>query len=381
MTADRRFIALRTVVQSGRHLVARLSGWSSEIVTRRGIGFDLPPHELEQLNRWLLSKTWLTCGVLVFLASLAKTIALPDLPLGWIVTLCGFDVVSTFPLRRWLATRRALGLLVYAQLAINMILLTAGFAMIARLPVLLHMQYLLLIIPCALLSPLCGAVMLVLATAAHLFLLARHPAAIDVVELLVPISFFAVIAQQCVFYGRRYAAKKREAESKSWLAEALLRLSSELGRVATSASVVQRLAELARELTQGAWAGVLMRDVDRGTYKVVGISSRTGEPDEELRSVEFAEASFVGMIVGSAGGRCVELRADDDSGRRPSTSTRSCARSISPFPITGGSPPSPSNGVPRRVASWSRPTGRSSRPSRAISSTTRSSSRTQATCA
>lgn len=276
-------------------------------------GFGLPPGELADICRWLLLKSCITCGFILAFSTLLWLIVVPGLPLPFIAGLCVLAVVLTLPLQLWLASGRALSVLIYVSFALDIAILTAAFARIHELPVLFHMQLLLVIVPCALLSPLCGMVMATLASAAHLFLVWGRWPGVSGAEILGPIYFFYMVAHQCLFYGRRLAEKTAQAETESTVAAALLRVAGELETAPTSAAVQQRLAELARDVTGAAWAGVVSRDPLRGTHRIVGLAAAAPLPDEEIKSLEFPPNAFPSDALAAADDDCLEAQSPESS--------------------------------------------------------------------
>jgi signal transduction histidine kinase len=260
-------------------------------------GFGLPKSELVGINRWLIVKSCKTLVAILAFMILLRVVALPTLPLGWIAVLC-CAALSLAPLYWWwLASGRALEALVYAQFAADLTLITVALASIPELPVLFHMQLLLVIVPCALLSPACGMVMSIGSIVAHLVLVALRVPPPTLVDVLAPIYFYAMVAHQCFFYGRRMHEKTREAESSSTISEALLELARGLAAAPTSTALLQTLATRARDLMHGEWAAVVMRDPIHGTSHIAGLVSRTGTIDDELLSWEFQPGDLPDQLI------------------------------------------------------------------------------------
>ena len=122
--------------------------WAARLATA---GFTLPAHELVRVNQALTEQSRVTLIVIVAFMSALRLTVLPELALGTIVALCGVGWAGTILFRRWLATGGALGLLVYVQFTLDVVLITCGLALVPTLPVLFHLQLLLIVIPCALL--------------------------------------------------------------------------------------------------------------------------------------------------------------------------------------------------------------------------------------
>jgi signal transduction histidine kinase len=265
-------------------------------------GFGLPAPELAGINRWLIVKSCKTLAAVLAFMTLLKVVALPELPLGRIVALCAFALALAPLYWRWLASGRALGALIYTQFAADIAVITFALASIPELSVLFHMQFLLVIVPCALLSPACGMVMAIGSIGAHLLLAALRVPPPTLVDVLAPVYFYAMVAHQCFFYGRRMRDKTREAESSSTIAAALLELARGLAAAPTSVALLQTLATRARDLTHAEWAAVVMRDPTHGTSQIAGLVSRTGTIDDELLSWEFQPGDLPDRLIAAAHG-------------------------------------------------------------------------------
>jgi signal transduction histidine kinase len=81
----------------------------------------------------------------------------------------------------------------------------------------------------------------------------------------------------------------------------------------TSGSLLQKVTELARTLTGGTWACTIVRDPATGKYRVMGISSRSGKMDEEIKSVAFRAEGFDAVLARLPADRCVAVRSPADS--------------------------------------------------------------------
>jgi signal transduction histidine kinase len=265
-----------------------------------GGGFGLPPAELAGINRWLITKSLVTLAAALAFSAVLKVAALPTLPLGRIAAICAVAAALAPLYHLWLRSGRALGALIYTQFAADIALLTFAFASIPELPMLLHLQFLLVIVPCALLSPTCGMVMAGAAIVAHLTLAAMRVPAPGAVEVLGPIYFYAMVGHQCLFYGRRMREKTREAETASAIAAALLEEARALAAAPTSAALLQTLAARLREILHAEWTAVVMRDPVRGTSRIAGLVSRTGTIDDELLSWEFPPGDLPDRIIAAA---------------------------------------------------------------------------------
>jgi signal transduction histidine kinase len=265
-----------------------------------GGGFGLPRDELAGINRWLIRKSCLTLGAVLVFTTVLKLFALPTLPLGRIVAICAVGAALSPIYLLWLRSGRAIGALVYAQFAADIALITVAFASIPELPMIFHMQFLLVIVPCALLSPTCGLVMASGSIVAHLALAAIHAPPPTVAEVLGPIYFYAMVGHQCLFYGARMRDKTRQAESSTAIAEALLDLARALAAAPTSTALLQSLASRAREILHAEWTAVVMRDPARGSSRIAGLVTRTGTIDDELLSWEFPAGDLPDRVIAAA---------------------------------------------------------------------------------
>jgi signal transduction histidine kinase len=249
--------------------------------------FDLPVDDLVHINEWFAYSRCLTAGVLAAVALVLQCTVLPDLALGWILATCAAEVVASLLYRSWIATRRALAALVYTQFVVDVVMITVGLVAVSRFSSAFHLLYLIAIVPCALFSLLCGLTMATLATAGHLVLALLAPTEWRNGDIVVPILVYFVAALQSRFYGERLASKSRDLDAEAWMSAGLLTVVRALATESSSGSLLQRVTELARELTGGTWACLIVRDLMHGTYRVMGLSSRSGKLDEEIRSVDF----------------------------------------------------------------------------------------------
>src|SRR5205085_6704794 len=78
-------------------------------------------------------------------------------------------------------------------------------------------------------------------------------------------------------------------------------------------SLLQRVTEMARELTGSTWACVVVRDPQRGTYRVGGLASRTRTLDEEIRSVDFRAEGIDVALVHLPIDQCLVVRSPAES--------------------------------------------------------------------
>ncbi len=292
-----------------RGLIARLNA---------GV-FDLPAEDLVEISAWLDTSRCLTATVLIIVSIALQQTLLPGLPLGALLALAALEIAVTAPYRRWLRSRRRLVLLIYTQFVVDIIVLTCGLHLAPELKNEFHFLYLLMIVPCALFSLLCGLVMATLATAAHLWLVPQIAFSMPVV---IPIVVFFLVAQQSCFYGDRLVAKNRDAEAGARVAEGLLSVVRALAATTTSGSLLQRVTEMARTLTASRWACVVVRDAQRGTYRVMGITSRTGRLDEEIKSVEFHADGFDAALARLPPDTCLAVRSPTASPIPAMLSTR-----------------------------------------------------------
>jgi signal transduction histidine kinase len=286
--------------------------------------FNLPTDDLVEIDAWLDTSRCITAVVLIVISVVLQQTIVPDLPLVPLLGLGLLEIALTIPYRRWLATRRWLGALIYTQFIVDLFCFTAGLHLAPQLPTEFHFLYLLIIIPCALFSLLCGLVMATLATAAHLWLVPEISFATDVT---IPIVVFYLVAQQSRFYGDRLVAKSHQADTGAHMAEALLTVVRAL--VAdTSGSLLQRVTEMARELTGGSWSCVIVRDPVHHTYRVMGLASRSGTLDEEIRSIAFRAEGLDVALARLPPDVCAVVR---DASESPIAAKLSARWTIGPF--------------------------------------------------
>lgn len=291
---------MRSLSSSLRTLVARLNA---------GI-FDLPAGDLVEITAWLDTSRCLTAVVLAVVTIVLERTVLPELPIAPLLAISAIEILLTVPYRRWVRSRHRLDLLIYTQFVVDIAFFTSGLRLAPELPGQLHFLYLLMIVPCALFSLLCGLVMATLATVAHLWLTPTLEWSLPVV---LPVLVFFLVAQQTRFYGDRLVAKNRDAETGARIAEGLLTVVRALVATATSESLLQRVTEMTRDLTGSPWACALVRDPNTGLYRVMGLASRTGRLDEEIKSVEFRAPTIDAVLARLAPERCLAVRSPDES--------------------------------------------------------------------
>jgi signal transduction histidine kinase len=296
------------------------------ILARLNAGvFDLPVDDLVGINAWLDSSRCLTAAALAVISVGLQQTLFPGLPLWSLLGLSLVEILLTVPYRRWLASRRFLGALIYTQFIVDNIVFTIGLGLAPELPNEFHFLYLLTIVPCALFSLLCGLVMATLASAAHLWL---SPELSWSTSVAVPILVFFLVAHQSRFYGDRLVAKSREAETGARIAEALLAVVRALATETTSGSLLQRVTEMARDLTGSSWACAVVRDPAHGTYRVMGLASISGKLDEEIKSVEFRAEGLDEALARLTPDQCAVVRSPAES---PVPSALSARWLIGPF--------------------------------------------------
>jgi signal transduction histidine kinase len=287
--------------------------------------FGLPADDLVEIATWLDTSRCLTATVLIAISLVLQQTLLPDLPIGFLVGLGAIEIVLTVPYRRWIRTRRHLGILIYTQFFVDILAFTAGLSIAPELSNEFHFLYLMMIVPCALFSMLSGLVMATVATTAHLWL---TPVIEFSMPVVVPVVVFFLVAQQSRFYGDRLVAKNRDAETGARMAEALLTVVRALAAAPTSGSLLQRVTEMARELTGSSWACVVVRDPQRGTYRVGGLASRTGTLDEEIKSVDFRAQGIDTALAELPTDQCLIVRTPSES---PIAAILSARWQIGPF--------------------------------------------------
>ncbi len=288
--------------------------------------FDLPADDLVGITTWLDTSRCLTATVLVTITIVLRLTLLPELPIWSLVGIGAVEILLTVPYRRWIASRRWLGALIYTQFIVDVCCFTLGLTLAPDLPNEFHFLYLLMIVPCALFSLLCGLVMATLATGAHLWL---SPTIDWSMPVVIPIVVFFLVAQQSRFYGERLVAKSGEAEGSARLSEALLTVARALANTTTSSgSVLEHVTELAREITGSTWSCAIVRNPENGKFRVMGLASRTGTLDEEIKSVEFRSSAFDGLLASLPRDRCFAVRSPEAS---PISAMMSDRWKIGPF--------------------------------------------------
>jgi hypothetical protein len=245
-----------------------------------------PVDDLVGITTWLDTSRCLTATVLVVITSVLRMTLLPELPIWSLVGLAIVEILLTVPvpaLDREPALARRAHLHAVRR---RRVLLHARPHLAPDLPNEFHFLYLLMIVPCALFSLLCGLVMATLATLAHLWL---SPTIDWSMPVVIPIVVFFLVAQQSRFYGDRLVAKSGEAEGSARLSEALLTVARALANTTTSGgSVLQHVTELARGSPAARGRAPSCATRENGKFRVMGLASRTGTLDEEIKSVEFA---------------------------------------------------------------------------------------------
>jgi signal transduction histidine kinase len=290
--------------------------------------FDLPVDDLVGITAWLDASRLLTAAALALISIGLQRTVLPNLPLLPLLGISIVEILLVVPYQGWVASRRAIGALIYTQFIVDNLLFTFGLTLAPELPNEFHFLYLLIIVPCALFSALCGMVMVTLATVAHLWL--SHGPYLSL-RVVIPILVYVLVAHQSRFYGDRLVAKNREAESEARMAEALLAFVRALATESSSGSLLQRVVQTARDLTESAWSCIIVRDLTRGTYRVMGLASRTGRLDEEIKSVAFRAESIDAALAKLAPGECLSVRTPAES---PIPAILSTRWDIGPFLAT-----------------------------------------------
>jgi signal transduction histidine kinase len=298
--------------ESGQGWIARLNA---------GV-FDLPADDLVHINEWFAYSRCVTAGVLAVVAFGLQRTVLPDLPLAWILGPCAAEALVSLLYRRWIHARRGLATLVYTQFVVDVVMITIGLSAVSRFSSAFHLLYLMAIVPCALFSLLCGLVMAVLATAGHLLLAYAAPAGWANGDVVVPILVFFVVALQSRFYGERLSTKSRQLDTEARMSAGLLTVVRALATESSSGSLLQRVTELARELTGGTWTCLVVRDLVRGTYRVMGLSSRSGKLDEEIRSVDFKAEGFDHALAHLPPDTCLIVRSTEGAPIPPQLMSR-----------------------------------------------------------
>lgn len=139
-----------------------------------------------------------------------------------------------------------------------------------------------------------------------------------VLEMALSFAYERWVARPSVPLVPRQAA---DAESAITTAAALTTVARALAAEPTRSSLLERVAQLARELAGSTWACILVRDPERNVYRIMGLASRTGQLDDEILSVEFPEL-FIRWIIDGAVDDCLEVRSTEGSPLNPAFRTR-----------------------------------------------------------
>jgi signal transduction histidine kinase/ActR/RegA family two-component response regulator len=172
--------------------------------------------DLDEFNRWLsVTRLRAVAGVL-FLVLVLQWLGVGDVELVPVLVVVALMALASAVTLRTVLGSRAPRLLFHLQTAADLGGITVGIALAVRGPeaVFFHLLYALVIVPSGLVSAAAGAVVAALASGGHLALLGLErgfdPATFASVDALVLPMLFALLAQQCCFYGG-HLRRKNEA--------------------------------------------------------------------------------------------------------------------------------------------------------------------------
>jgi signal transduction histidine kinase len=235
---------------------------------------SLPTEELVRIATTLLLVRAGTLATLSLLSAALHATLVPSLPWAWIGGASAVALAVTLPHRLWTGSRAALVTLIGVQSLVDVTCLGVAFAFAPDVP--LRVGALVVLLPIALVAPIASLVVASEARAAK--------------------STEAAL----------------EAESAAATAAALLTVGRALAGEPTRSALLERVADLARELAGSTWACILVRDPERNVYRIMGLASRTGQLDEEILSMVFPEA-FVQWMADTATDDCLDVRSSEGS--------------------------------------------------------------------
>ncbi len=263
--------------------------------------------DLVHFNHWVWLTRLRSIAGLLALTVLVSVINPHVLPAWIVVVIAGVDLLASAFYHWWLRTRRALRLLVYVQLAVDMAAITAGLCFVRQSPLLFRFILLLPVVPATMIEWQCGLTMACLATAGHCFLLwiGGDTELLSVGGLLPPATFFLIVGQ-LRFYAQHLAQKNVELgaaaeslnqinlrlEEEAAISSALLRAAQTLTASLDPREVLERLNEAVREALRCDWSVTLLNDQQHNLYRVAAISGTEPETVEEVRNFEFPRDSI-----------------------------------------------------------------------------------------
>ena len=260
--------------------------------------------DLAAINHWL-SVTRLRTGVAVSIAMpLLGLIGGLDLPWLAITLVCASVAAMSWIYERQLKRGCDLIRLVYVQLAVDGLAISAGLAAMGPSRQLFGCFYLMIIVPATMVSGTCGVVMTVFSSACYGALLALGATG-DVLQasvwayFVVPVFIFGLVANQSFFYKRNLRAKNRHlAHTSERLAEAnaeltataevalgLLEVSRALAASLDLGVVIDRLHTVASERLKTDWCATILVDpTSPAGYRLLASRGLGGAADAAVSS-------------------------------------------------------------------------------------------------
>jgi signal transduction histidine kinase len=277
----------------------------------------LEEEDFVRFNQWIWITRLRCIAGLLILASLVKWVGPSSIRFTPVVLVCAADLGASLVYRKWLRARRALRLLAYVQLSVDVVALMCGLLFIGQSPLLFHFVFLLPVVPASMIESECGLAIATLATVGHVLLLWVRGGGdlLSVGGLLPPATFF-LVAGQSRFYAQHLAQKNMELaqaaeslnesnqrlEEEAAISGALLRAAQALTTSLDPRDILERLNEVVRDALACQWSATLLHDTERSSYRVAAISGTEPDVIDEVRSFEFPSASIPLLAVAAQQG-------------------------------------------------------------------------------
>jgi signal transduction histidine kinase len=245
--------------------------------------------DLAAINHWL-SVTRLRTGLIVACAiPLLRFFGGIDIPWLAITAICLVTAALSPLYERCLAREVDLRVLVYVQLIVDTLAITAGLGAMGPNGILFRYFYLMTIVPATMVSGTCAIAITVLSALCYGALLSVTPlgAIQDMTRaalFVVPVYIFSIVANQCFFYKQHVRDKNRHlaaAGERLQEANAELRVTAEtalgllevgraLGTSLDLGVVMERLHAVAAERLRTEWCATLLVDPNStGGYRLL----------------------------------------------------------------------------------------------------------------
>jgi signal transduction histidine kinase len=245
--------------------------------------------DLAAINHWLCV-TRLRTGLIVAAAiPVIRGLGGVDLPWIPVVLVCMLTAALSPIYERWMANGHDLRVLVYVQLVVDTLAITAGLATIGPNGLLFRYFYLMTIVPATMVSGTCGITVTIVSAVCYAGILFGSP--LDALQtathsalFVIPVFIFATVANQCYFYkqhlrdknrhlaaaGDRLAATNAELHVRADTALGLLEVGRALGTSLDLGTVLDRLHAVAIDRLKTDWCATLLFDAAApGGYRVV----------------------------------------------------------------------------------------------------------------